>query len=46
MNQSNRGFDIMEKPTIMVAGNYRFTDEELFEISDSIPSAFDVKTQS
>ena len=34
----------MEKPTIIVAGNYRFTDEELFEISDSIPSAFEVKT--
>jgi len=34
----------MEKPTIIVAGNYHFSDEELFEISDSIPSVFNVET--
>jgi len=34
----------MEKPQLIVSGNDHFSDEELFDLSDTLSSVFDVKT--
>ena len=34
----------MDNPKIIVSGNYRFTKEELFELSETFPSDIEVET--